>query len=291
MKQEKKIEMFSGAVFERTHAEIAQEYTRAAGNGLENKAVIMLASGDYYDHHFMPVEGMDIVVVIAPGAAVVISYISSQFSSVDYIVARDAVLIFINRGTENNVFRFFALQEGEIDCSFLRTTSAKLVLKLYGCGQKSRIIVRGSYLLHKDEQIFIEVEQQHLQKEVETDVLFKGIITDKARVDFKGNIAIPSQGSKAQASLYNKNIVLSATARVVSKPQLEVTAHDVQCKHGSAVSYVDTYATMYLQSRGISEKVAYRLLLESFINECVQERSEQKAAAMERLNAIIGEKE
>jgi Fe-S cluster assembly protein SufD len=58
--------------------------------------------------------------------------------------------------------------------------------------------------------------------------------------------------------------LLSDAASVNSKPQLEIFADDVKCSHGCTVGRLNEEGLFYLQSRGISEKIARSLLLHAF---------------------------
>jgi len=48
---------------------------------------------------------------------------------------------------------------------------------------------------------------------------------------------------------------------------LEIYADDVKCSHGSTIGQLDEEAIFYLQSRGISEKTARRLVLTAFMQD------------------------
>lgn len=94
--------------------------------------------------------------------------------------------------------------------------------------------------------------------------LYKGIIDDSATGVFNGKIFVQPQAQKTNAYQSNKNILLSDDASVNTKPQLEIFADDVKCSHGCTVGKLNEEGLFYLQSRGISEKIARSLLLHSF---------------------------
>ena len=64
-------------------------------------------------------------------------------------------------------------------------------------------------------------------------------------------------------------MLLSDDALVQAVPALEIYADDVKCAHGSATGPLDKNALFYLLSRGITEKMAKKMLLESFIFDMV----------------------
>lgn len=93
---------------------------------------------------------------------------------------------------------------------------------------------------------------------------YKGIIDDNATGVFNGKIFVQPQAQKTNAYQSNKNILLSDAASVNTKPQLEIFADDVKCSHGCTVGRLNEEGLFYLQSRGISEKIARSLLLHAF---------------------------
>ena len=65
---------------------------------------------------------------------------------------------------------------------------------------------------------------------------------------------------KTNAFQSNRNIIISDTATVNTKPQLEIWADDVKCSHGCTSGQLDEEAMFYLQSRGIGEATAKAML-------------------------------
>ena len=94
--------------------------------------------------------------------------------------------------------------------------------------------------------------------------LYKGIVDDTATGVFNGKIFVRQPAQKTNAYQSNKNILLSESAVVYAKPQLEIFADDVKCSHGCTVGRLDDEGLFYLQSRGISKKMARSLLLYSY---------------------------
>jgi Fe-S cluster assembly protein SufD len=81
---------------------------------------------------------------------------------------------------------------------------------------------------------------------------------------FNGKIFVRPDAQKTNAYQSNKNVLLSDSASVNTKPQLEIFADDVKCSHGCTIGRLDEEGLFYLQSRGIPENVAKSLLLHSF---------------------------
>jgi Fe-S cluster assembly protein SufD len=100
--------------------------------------------------------------------------------------------------------------------------------------------------------------------------LYKGIIDENATAVFNGKIFVREDAQKTNAYQSNKNILLSDTATVNTKPQLEIFADDVKCSHGCTIGRLDEDALFYLQARGIGDKAAKALLLHAFAIEILE---------------------
>ncbi|HVZ57952.1 MAG TPA: Fe-S cluster assembly protein SufD [Chitinophagaceae bacterium] len=94
--------------------------------------------------------------------------------------------------------------------------------------------------------------------------LYKGVLDGHATGVFNGKIFVRQDAQKTNAYQSNKNILLSETASVNTKPQLEIFADDVKCSHGCTVGRLDEEGLFYLRSRGISQETAKSLLLHAF---------------------------
>ena len=118
--------------------------------------------------------------------------------------------------------------------------------------------------------------------------LYKGIIDDSATGVFNGKIFVQPNAQKTNAYQSNKNVLLSDTATVNSKPQLEIFADDVKCSHGCTVGRLNEEGLFYLQSRGISEKIARSILLHSFAVDILEHIKPEPIRAY--VNKLISER-
>ena len=75
---------------------------------------------------------------------------------------------------------------------------------------------------------------------------------------------VKQNAQKTASYQTNKNMCLSADAKMYTKPQLEIYADDVKCSHGATTGQLDENAMFYLRSRGLSKSEARLLLLQAF---------------------------
>ncbi|MFT7157531.1 MAG: Fe-S cluster assembly protein SufD [Parvicella sp.] len=119
---------------------------------------------------------------------------------------------------------------------------------------------------HIDNQTFID----HAFPHCDSNELYKGILMDKAKGIFNGKIMVRKDAQKTNAFQQNHSLVLSKTAKMNSKPQLEIFADDVKCSHGATIGQLNKEALYYMRSRGLSEKEAVSILKQAFLTEITE---------------------
>jgi len=97
--------------------------------------------------------------------------------------------------------------------------------------------------------------------------MYKGIMDGNSKGVFNGKIFVRPHAQKTNAFQSNRNILVSETSTVNTKPQLEIWADDVKCSHGCTSGQLDEEALFYLRSRGISATIAKAMLLYAFASE------------------------
>ncbi len=119
---------------------------------------------------------------------------------------------------------------------------------------------------HVDNHTFID----HAKPNCESNELYKGILDEKARGIFSGKILVRKDAQKTNAFQSNKSVLLSDSATVDAKPQLEIYADDVKCSHGATVGQLDMTAYFYILSRGIPADLAKSMLIRAFANDVIE---------------------
>ena len=145
------------------------------------------------------------------------------------------------------------------DASLVRNN---LHLDLNGSNTESHLY--GLYLAGTSQLADNHTTVNHLFPNCLSNELYKGVMLDSARCVFSGRIFVDQDAQKTNAFQQNNNMLLSDTAVIDSKPQLEIFADDVKCSHGSTVGSLNKEALFYLQSRGIGETAARNLMVKAF---------------------------
>ena len=139
----------------------------------------------------------------------------------------------------------------------------KLDISLKGEGAEANVY--GAYVCGNDEKVKISVDVHHDVPHCNSRQLFKGIAGGSSRVDFYGKIIVAKDAQRTEAYQENHNILLSDSAKVDTKPQLEIYADDVKCSHGATIGRLNEEEQFYMRSRGISLEDAKVLQMISFV--------------------------
>ena len=121
--------------------------------------------------------------------------------------------------------------------------------------------------------LFTPMGNQHLDAHTRLDHIaahttseedYRGIASGRARGVFNGKVIVRPDAQKIDARQSSRNLLLSPTAEIDTKPELEIYANDVKCSHGATTGQLDATALFYLRSRGLSESDARAALIRAF---------------------------
>ena len=110
---------------------------------------------------------------------------------------------------------------------------------------------------------------EHKVPNCESHELYKGVMDENSTAVFNGKVYVRKDAQKINAFQSNRNVLLSDSAAVNSKPELEIYADDVKCSHGSTTGQLDDDAIFYLRARGLSRRAATQLMVSAFITEVI----------------------
>jgi Fe-S cluster assembly protein SufD len=110
------------------------------------------------------------------------------------------------------------------------------------------------------------------------DQLYKGILHGAGHGIFNGKIYVQQIAQQTNANQLNQNLMLSKSARIDTKPQLEIFADDVRCTHGATVGQIEPEELFYMMSRAIPEDAARRMIIAGFAEDALERVSHVPAA-------------
>lgn len=131
-------------------------------------------------------------------------------------------------------------------------------------GEGAETSALGLFLTDKSQHVDSYTVIEHNQPHCISNQYYKGVLDDVSTGAFNGKIHVHPKAQKTEAFQTNNNILLSDTARMNTKPRLEIYADDVKCSHGATVGQLDEDALFYLQSRGIPKDEGRLMLMDAF---------------------------
>jgi FeS assembly protein SufD len=137
-------------------------------------------------------------------------------------------------------------------------------------GENAEVMLCGMAIGDKNQQVDNFTLINHNTPHCRSRELFKYVLDDSAVGAFAGKIYVAPGAQKTEALMTNKNLCATPTAKMKTKPQLEIYADDVKCSHGATVGQLDEAALFYMRSRGISVKEAKLLLKFAFAADVIE---------------------
>jgi len=131
------------------------------------------------------------------------------------------------------------------------------------------VSVNGVFLLEGKRHVDNHSRIDHMAPDCSSQERFKGIAGDAGRGIFNGKLVVHPGADGTDAAQTSANILLSDSAEIDTKPELEIYADEVVASHGATVGQLDEQALFYLRSRGIGEADARHILIQAFCQEVV----------------------
>jgi Fe-S cluster assembly protein SufD len=155
-------------------------------------------------------------------------------------------------------------------------------------GEGSETHALGLFLTDKMQHVDNYTVIDHSNPHCISNQFYKGVLDDSSTGAFSGKIHVHPDAQKTEAFQTNNNILLSDTARMHSKPRLEIYADDVKCSHGATVGQLDEDAMFYLQSRGIPRDESRLMLMDAFAWDVVSKI--KQPSLQERITELVGKR-
>lgn len=137
-------------------------------------------------------------------------------------------------------------------------------------GEGSKLSANGVNLVRNKQHADTTIVVDHAVPHCTSREKFHAVVDDCGRSVFQGRIVVRPAAQKTDATLTTRALLLSDQAEADNKPELEISADDVSCGHGSTSGALDGTLVFYLRARGLSEKDAQALLIKAFLGEAIE---------------------
>ncbi len=157
--------------------------------------------------------------------------------------------------------------------TFTLTLNGQLIrnnLSIVIDGEHCESHFHGLYLVTGNTLVDNHTVVDHQKPNSFSNELYKGIMDENSKGVFNGKIYVRPHAQKTNAFQSNRNILMSESATINTKPQLEIWADDVKCSHGCTTGQLDEEALFYLQARGIPYDAARAMLLYAFALDVIE---------------------
>jgi len=150
--------------------------------------------------------------------------------------------------------------------------------------------LRGVILGSGEQTLEIVTTITHAEPGATSNQTVRTVVGGTATGSYLGKVTVARGAQKTDAAQSVKAMLLDRTATANAKPELEIFANDVKCAHGATVGELDKTALFYLQSRGLPEAEAKRLLLQAFVAgvfDGAEEAGTLTRAALAKLESMV----
>ena len=150
-----------------------------------------------------------------------------------------------------------------------RFLSAELI------GEGGSANITALYDPKNGQRFYYDTQQNHIASYTTSDLLFKGVLGKSAFVSWKGNILVSKDTKGTNGYQSNNSLLIDTSAKSESIPGLEILTDDVRCSHGVTMGNIDKNQMFYLQSRGINQEDAEKLIVDGFLSSSVKRMADK----------------
>lgn len=149
----------------------------------------------------------------------------------------------------------------------------------------AKITFLALILARNNQSIKLNITVCHNAENTKSEVIVKSVLMDTASVNFNGLVKIKKGAKKTNAWLAAHILLLSKKARGQAIPSLEILENDIKAGHATTVGRVNDLELFYLMSRGLTEQMAKKIIVEGFLGSIIERFPEKdRVLAEKKLN-------
>lgn len=167
--------------------------------------------------------------------------------------------------------QFIAMQDSTLESSTAFTggkfsrSSTTNIIEGKGASIKDYMFLITRKTQHSD----INYSSVHRATDGFSHCVFKSALRDESRSIFDGMIKIEHSADKSNALLECHAMMLGNKASSNQIPSLEIKTDDVKATHSATVARIEDDEIFYLESRGIANEEAKKIIIKSFLESIV----------------------
>lgn len=129
----------------------------------------------------------------------------------------------------------------------------------------SKLILHGIVVGARDQSLRQRLIVRHGLR-TESRVSIHGALMGVATASIYGAIKIPHDAPQSDGFLEERMLLLDPGTHVDAVPEVEIQNQDVKAKHAASVGRVSREQLWYLETRGLSQDQARRIIVEGFLD-------------------------
>ncbi len=154
-------------------------------------------------------------------------------------------------------------------------------------GREAKADLAAAFIGNGESIIDHHLLVDHLAPHCRSEQIFRGVLGGRSKGVFNGKALIRQGADGSSVRQSNANLLLSSLAEMNTKPELEIYADEVEASHGATVGQLDEQALFYLQTRGLTEDAARRMLTGAFCRSIGARLSDRQL--VEQIEALLDE--
>ena len=147
-------------------------------------------------------------------------------------------------------------------------------------GSHGAVHVNGAQLLDDRQVADLTSVISHNAPNCNSRQTVKNVLSGSSRGVFQGKIFVARVAQKTDGYQMNQALLLSETAEIDAKPELEIYADDVKCSHGATAGALDEEQLFYMRSRGVPEIEARAILVRAFLDDALALVEDERARSV-----------
>lgn len=136
-------------------------------------------------------------------------------------------------------------------------------------GDNTQTRLAGMVTAADSQRVTSITDVRHHGRGGSSDQIFKYILDGESTGGFYGTITVDEGATHTSSNQTNRNLLASTSARMYTRPQLEIYCDEVKCSHGATTGQLDAQALFYMRSRGIPLAEARMMLMQAFMADVI----------------------
>ncbi|WP_368488567.1 Fe-S cluster assembly protein SufD [Clostridium sp. BJN0013] len=133
-------------------------------------------------------------------------------------------------------------------------------------GEHSEVNIYSAYMVDGDRKQDIYYTNNHFGKKSISNMWVEGVLKDRAKKVFKGNIDFKKGCYESKGSQMEEVLLLDPEVKTDSVPMLLCREENVDGAHAASIGKIDEDELFYLMSRGFNYSEAQKLVIEARFN-------------------------